>query len=93
LKIGFFWKNVSGGFFDGKRFRRHTSPFAIRGVPDVLGIVNGKFIGLEIKTITGKTSEHQDAWARKAQDCGALVGVVRSIGETQSLLRAWELIS
>lgn len=84
---------MSGGFFDGKRFRRHTSPFAIRGVPDILGIVNGQFIGFEVKIQTGSTSDFQDAWSRKAQACGALVAVVRSVDETTLALRSWKLIA
>lgn len=92
LGIGFFWKNVSGGFHDGHSFRKHANPFAIRGVADIVGIVGGKFIGLEVKTKTGSVSDYQKAWLKKAQHHGGLVGVVRSVEETRKLFQSWELI-
>ncbi len=87
----FFWKNPSSGYFDGKRWRKHANPFAINGVADVIGIVSGRFVGLEVKDADGSTSKEQDAWLRKAQDCGALVAVVRSVAEVQRQFQVWEL--
>ena len=47
LKIGFFWKNTSGGFFDGEKFRKNKSPYAINGTSDSLGFLKGgRFVAL-----------------------------------------------
>ena len=89
----FFWKNPSSGYFDGKRWRKHANPFAINGVCDILGVVGGRLVALEVKDFDGKTSQEQDAFIRKVQDCGALAAVVRSVVEVQQQFQAWGLIS
>jgi hypothetical protein len=87
--LGFFWKNTTGGFFDGKTFRKQSNPFAINGVPDVLGILKGgRFIAFEIKSEKGKTSQAQESFIRKAQELGALVFVVRSVREAALALES-----
>ena len=92
LGIGFFWKNTSGGFHDGKRWRVHQSPFAIRGTSDILGIVGGRFIALEVKTDKGRPTSEQVAFLKKVQDCGGLSAVVRSVDQTASILESWGLV-
>jgi hypothetical protein len=52
IKEGFFWKNPTSGFFDGKKMRRHKSKYALNGVSDILGIHKGRFVALEIKNQT-----------------------------------------
>ncbi len=93
LGVGFFWKNTSGGFHDGKVWRKHQSPFAIRGTSDILGIVNGRMIALEVKTTVGRPSSEQVAFIKKVRDCGGLADVVRSLDSVKELFLTWELIS
>ncbi len=50
LKDGFFWKNPSSGFFDGKVMRKHSSKYAINGASDVIGVFRGRFCAFEVKT-------------------------------------------
>lgn len=90
-RVGFFWKNISAGYFDGKQYRKHASPFAINGVPDILGIVQGKFIGFEVKSASGKLRDEQKAFMRKALSVGAKVAVVRSPQEALAILKSWGL--
>ena len=91
-RVGFFWKNPSAGFFDGKRFRRHASPWAIRGVPDILGMSQGKFVGFEVKSATGRVSKEQAAFIKKAREHGSLVAVVRSVHQVRQALLEWGLL-
>jgi len=92
LGIGFFWKNTSGGFHDGTRFRKHASPFAINGTSDVLGVVKGgQFIALEIKDKAQATDE-QLAFIKKVRALGGQGAVVRSVDQTRSALQEWGLI-
>lgn len=92
LRIGLFWKNVSGGYYDGERFRKQASPFAISGTSDILGIVDGKFICLEVKSETGRVSTVQQAFLKKVQECRGLGAVVRSVDQARVQLQAWGLI-
>jgi len=93
LGIGFFWKNTSGGFHDGKKWRVHQSPFAIRGTSDILGIVSGRMVALEVKTDVGRPSSEQAAFIQKVRVCGGLAAVVRSLDETKAQFLEWELIA
>lgn len=88
--VGFFWKNVMGGFFDGTRFRRQASPFAINGVPDILGYLygSGRMVALEAKTARGVTSPAQDTFIEKAASHGVVCAVVRSPLEAFQVLQA-----
>jgi hypothetical protein len=93
LRIGLFWKNISAGYFDGKRWRKQANPFAINGVPDILGIVKGRFVGIEVKTKTGVVSENQKAFIKKALELDAVCFVARSVEEVKSNLQSFGLIS
>jgi hypothetical protein len=92
LGIGFFWKNTSGGFHDGKRWRVHQSPFAIRGTSDILGVVAGRMVALEVKTESGRIAPEQAAFLKKVQACGGLGAVVRSVDHTREALQEWGLV-
>lgn len=84
---GFFWKNASGGFFDGNTFRKHTSPFAINGTSDILGILQGgRFVALEVKD-KGKASKAQLVFIKKVKELGGVGGVVRSVCQVQEVLQ------
>lgn len=45
----FCFENTQSGFFDGKSMRTHSSPYVIKGVSDVIGIFNGRFMAIEVK--------------------------------------------
>ncbi len=76
-RIGMFWKNQSTGFHDGKGWRKNANPFAIKGVPDILGCSQRGTIMMEVKTPSGKVSEDQRAFAKAIQLYEQRVYVVR----------------
>lgn len=87
LGIGFFWKNTSGGFFDGKKMRRHASPFAINGTSDILGILNGgRFIAIEVKD-KGRASEAQLVFIQKVNALGGVSFVAKSVDDVREQLQ------
>ena len=61
------------------------------GVPDIVILWAGKFIGLEVKAPGGRLSEHQEA-ARTAivRACG-IYEVVRSVEEVERFLLKWQV--
>jgi len=64
-------KNGSKGFFKtGKA-----------GVPDIVVVKDGKFIGLEVKTPTGKQSEKQKEAEAEITKCGGEYHIVTSIDD------------
>lgn len=88
-RLGFFWKNHTAGYFDGKRFRKQASPFAINGVPDIIGVIDGQFVAFEVKSERGVPSDAQKAFMKRATSSGALVAVVKSLQEVLEALQAW----
>ena len=49
--------------------------FTKKGVPDILACVNGRFVGIEVKSEDGKASPLQIRNMEKIQDCGG-VGII-----------------
>lgn len=85
----FFWKNPSAGFYDTKRkiFRRHVNPFVGRGVCDLIALIDGHFIGLEIKSQKGVQSEDQKTFETRCKAAGAFYFLIRSVEEAESVLK------
>lgn len=80
-----FWRNNTGAT------RTETGGFirfGALGSPDILGVLapSGRLIAIEVKTPTGKLSEHQEVWLTEAKELGALAGVVRSLEDAYALL-------
>jgi hypothetical protein len=68
-----------GGYFHG----------APKGTPDVLGTLDGRLFGIEVKTAKGEERKTQEAWAAKAKLNGVLYGVARTPGEARELIAEW----
>lgn len=62
--------------------------FGQEGSPDIIGFIapSGRFLGIEVKTKTGKVSESQAKWIQEAVQMGAVCTVVRSVEETMQFL-------
>lgn len=86
----FAWKNVSSGFHDGQKFRKQSSPYAIRGTSDILGFFksDGVLLAIEVKAPHGKISPDQQTFIAKLARSPVVVGVVRSVDQARELLRA-----
>ena len=71
-QIGGFWSMVQGG------------PYSKPGDPDMLCCVNGKFIGIEVKTPTGVVSELQMQRGQEIEDAGGVWFVARSLEDVKN---------
>lgn len=67
------------------KFRRLPTG-AKRGVPDIIVIKNGKFIGIEVKTTTGTQSTYQKEVEKNIKKHGAEYYIVRSLEELKKIL-------
>lgn len=81
----FAWGNKTTGTYDPKKkvFRANTT---FKGVPDIICIINGIFVGLEVKTASGKQTEAQRQFERRCSDAGGEYFVVRSIDDVASAI-------
>lgn len=87
----FCWKQNSTGVYDPtkKVFRKNRNPFVINGVSDILGLIGGRFLAIEVKSATGKLTEDQRAFIRKVLDEGGIAFVSRSVEQTAEQLSAF----
>jgi hypothetical protein len=80
----FFWRQNTGGMFrDGRYFA--TPKYSKNGVPDIILVKDGRFIGLEVKRPQGRLSEAQEAFKKGLEAVGGMYAVVTSIDEVQAL--------
>lgn len=84
----FAWRQNNLAVFDPKMngYREHTG---LKGVPDILSVINGQFVGWEIKTPRGKQSEHQFAFQKRLERNGGRYILVRSLDEAKEALASF----
>ena len=82
LRGHFFWRNNSGTFKTERGgFYRMGTP----GAPDIIGCVQGKMVGIEIKNERGQLSETQESFRSRLQQVGGIYIVARSIEDVQAI--------
>jgi len=75
----------NGGIYDAKlhAYRRSVS---LKGVPDILGCLRGKMLGIEVKTPKGKQSVEQVMFQKRLEAEGGIYILARSIEDVSRLL-------
>lgn len=82
LKKHFFWKNNSGALpTKSGGFIR----FGAVGSPDICLVKDGFFIGLEVKTKTGKQSDGQKDFEKRLKEAGGEYYIVKSIDDCKEV--------
>lgn len=64
----FNWKNWGG-------------PMGTKGVPDILGIYKGRFLGIEVKTEKGKVRPEQEEFLENIRRHGGIGFVARNLDD------------
>jgi hypothetical protein len=67
LKHVFHYRNNSGAF---KRDDGYFYRFGASGNPDIICVIKGQFVGIEVKAPKGKQSEHQKEFQRQLEQAG-----------------------
>lgn len=81
-----FWRNNTIPVFSVKNKSYIKMPkFSRTGLPDIIVIKKGKFIGLEVKTDKGKPSPNQIEFGFDCVKAGGEYYVVRSIEDVQKI--------
>ena len=86
---GYFWKNNSVGVYDARKgvYRKAKSKYIINGVSDILGVLNGKFIAIEVKSAKGRLSESQKEFLYQVNEEGGIGFVARSVEDVRRNLQ------
>jgi len=86
LKNYFFWRSNSVGIFDPtKKIHRKPQKYHRNGVPDIILIRYGRFIGLEVKTKKGRQSDNQKEFEKDCKANGADYHIVCSVDDVIEL--------
>jgi penicillin-binding protein-related factor A (putative recombinase) len=95
----FAFKVETRGFYDEARgfYRRNRNRFVLKGTSDIIGIYQGKFLAIEVKTPTNqkrffkKKTEHelnQHAFLDKVTQSGGLAFCASSLDEVVSFFKS-----
>lgn len=80
-----FWRANCGGLsITGRPMRGNPA-----GTADILGVVNGRSVALEVKTSSGKQRESQAHWQAAWEAAGGLYAIVRSVRDAVLLVNGW----
>lgn len=79
----FIFTHDSVGIYDPikKKFRLNKDPFRLRGVSDLLGLYNGKFLAIEVKRPGTYPTKEQKEFIKKVNKLGGIAFVARSIDD------------
>lgn len=88
----FVWKVNTVGVYDPvkKIYRSPKSKHILSGVSDIVGVLDGKFIAIEVKKKTGKVSEEQRLFIDNIINNGGHADVARSLADAIKLLKKWK---
>jgi penicillin-binding protein-related factor A (putative recombinase) len=91
-KVGFFWTNNNVGVYDPakKSYRINRSRHHMNGVSDILGILQGRFVAIEVKNKIGRLSPEQRQFINKINVSGGLAFMARSIEDVERELQNGE---
>lgn len=68
---------VVGEYKGNRRFFKFSTP----GCPDIIAVIKGKFVGLEIKDVKGKLNANQEAFKSELEKAGGKYLTVKSLDD------------
>ena len=78
-----YLKTVPGCF----AWKEHGGPHGTAGIPDIICCYRGRFVGLEVKTPSGKLSKLQEITIQKIRATKGLAFKVTSVEEVKEILQ------
>ena len=63
----FHYRNNSRAFVDSTK---HFYRFGALGSPDIVCVIDGQYVGIEVKRRGGKQSDHQKAFQKRLEEAG-----------------------
>ncbi len=62
-------------------YKQHQGLGSTPGVPDIVGIYKGRYLGIEVKTPNGKLSPKQTLFLRTINEQGGIAFVARDVAD------------
>lgn len=81
----FVWRNNSVGVYDPVKrlYRKNMSKFSLNGTSDILGIIEGKLLAIEVKSETGRVSDAQKKFLNEVNAQGGVAFVARNVMDVE----------
>lgn len=91
---GVVWWHTPNGELRNKATAAKLKAMGVKpGVPDITLLIDGRFFGLEIKSLEGRLSSEQRATHAELERAGAFMAVAHSIDGALAILTAWGAIT
>lgn len=87
---GRFWRNETGVYMT--RDGRWVTAGLCRGSSDIIGLVDGRFVAIEVKSKIGRVSSDQQRFIDIVIESGGIAGVARSIDEAVAIVEGGRVV-
>ncbi len=82
----YFYRNNNTGLYDAtKKVFRKRRKYCPNGIPDIIVIKNGLFIGIEVKKKGSYLSPDQRIFQKNVEAAGGIYRLARDVTDVQSL--------
>jgi hypothetical protein len=68
----FHYRNNSGGLGGERQGREVVCRFGALGSPDIICVVDGRYVGIEVKQPKGRQSDHQKEFQKNLEEAGEI---------------------
>jgi hypothetical protein len=85
LKRIFHYRNNSGAFVDSNK---HFYRFGALGSPDIICVIAGQYVGIEVKAPKGLQSDHQKEFQEKLAAAGGKYVLAYSLDDVINVITA-----
>ena len=82
----FHWRNNSGAIQSEYKGKSRFMRYGYSGSPDIIAVVGGRFIGIEVKDIKGKMNPNQEIFKENLEKAGGLYLLAKSIDDVMKIL-------
>jgi hypothetical protein len=81
------WRNQVGRAKKEYKGKTYYIPYGlVKGASDLIGIANGRFLAIEVKTPSGTPSPEQLLFIDLVNNMGGIAGIARSVEEAKRIV-------
>ena len=89
----FLFHPMNGGIHQiGRRAGINSAMGVVSGVPDLIGVREGRFFALELKTENGRLSDAQQDVLIRLREAGATATHTHGLDQALQILERWQLL-
>ena len=89
VREGVAYRINNGAVYDRKK-GAYRAGVQRKGVPDIIGIINGRFFGIEVKIGKDRQSAHQKEIEKEINDAGGVYFIAKSYDDYLNKIAAYD---